>query len=359
MGWDFFRSHAGRRAGGGSPFPPPAGDAASEDTSGEEATGLDYETAQRGLSWQPLDARPGEVSREWPARPTRFVDGKDDGQTVAWLRSPEGYPVPVRLGQIGAVVMRNQKGRLVREWALVERVVAVNIDLFGWEEIEPLARALRAEGLRLLPTPLPYHEGVPYTTFECEPMRKAAQNRALTEMIRLEKQAVRRDSETPTLLDGRLAPRYPAFGQTDPVIGLIKTHNKPYLQTRQQWEVLYDLRPGQRTPAFGLDCSVGGGTGLQVVTCYVRISDGSGGESLDSGIVRLELTRAYFEQILKKDWDALDRLAGLVTEYRCKDQTYGRAACSIHPIVRAEESLGSLLTSAEALVSRFYHRSRL
>jgi hypothetical protein len=255
--------------------------------------------------------------------------------------------------------MRNQQGRLAREWALVERVVAMNIDLFGWEEIEPLARALREEGLRLLPTPLPYYEGAPYVTFECEPMRKAAQNRSLTEMTRLEKQAVRRDLTTPTLLDGRLAPRYPAFGRTDPVVGLVKTHNKPYLQTRRQWEVLYDLAPRQRTPAFCLDCSVGGGTGLQVATCYVRISDGSGGESLDSGIVRLELTRAYFEQVLQKDWETLDRLAGLVTEYRCQDQTYGRAGCSIHPIVRAEESLGSLFTSAEALVSRFYHRSRL
>jgi hypothetical protein len=353
MGWDFFRSYGARRAAGGSPFSAPV---ESELAAGpeEEASPpeLDYELPES--DWRPLESRSGSESQDWPHRPVRFVDGKDEGRTVAWLLSNDGYPVPVRLAQIGAVVMRLEDGRLQREWCTVERVVAMNTDQFGWEEIESLARSLREHNLRLLPAPVPHREGYAFIPYECEPWRHAAQHRSLTEMTRLERQALRGGSATPTLLDGRLEPRYLGFGLTDPVVGLIKTHAVPYLKTRRQWEVLYNLRPGQRTPAFLVN-----GRKLRVVSCYVRLADDDGGEALDSGIVRLELTHPFFKDVLQEDWDGLDRLAGLMTHYRCRDESYGRAAVSIHPIVRAEESLGSLFATAESLINRFYHLTRL
>ncbi|MCW3097473.1 MAG: NurA domain superfamily [Chthonomonadaceae bacterium] len=353
MGWDFFQSNGGRRAGG-SAFPIPPHSEGQETDEETEASELDYETKERNISWGPINACPGTESRNWSYRPARFVDGKDAGQTVAWLRSPEGYPIPVRLGQIGAIVMRNEGGRLVREWYVAERVVAIHVQPFGWEEIEGLARALQQEGFRLLDAPQPYQEGRPNLTFECEPWRKSTQNRTLSEMTRLEQQAIAANLSCPTLVDGRLAPRKSSFGLNDPMVGLIKTHGKPYLQTRRQWEVLYDLGPGQRTPAFAIQTKE-----LRVVSFYVRLCDDRRGESLDSGIVRVELPAMYFEQTLGRDWECLDRFAGLMADYRCRDETYGRAAISIEPIVRAEESLGSLFAQSEALISKFYNRTQL
>src|SRR5205823_9895437 len=106
------QNNGGRRAGGSAfPIAPLPDEQETEEET--EASELEYETVARGMSWGPINTRPGMESRNWSHRPTRFVDGKDAGQTVAWLRSPEGYPIPVRLAQIGAIVMRNEDGRLV------------------------------------------------------------------------------------------------------------------------------------------------------------------------------------------------------------------------------------------------------
>jgi hypothetical protein len=173
-------------------------------------------------------------------------------------------------------------------------------------------------------------------------------------MVRLERQALGLDPETPTVVDGRLAQRQGAFDSADPVVGVIKTHAQAYLRSRSQWEALYDLAPSQRTPAFRIETEK-----LRVISFYVRLCGGDAGENLDSGIVRVELSQGYFTETLASSWDALDRLGGLMAYFRCRDNTYGRAAISLHPIVRAEESLGSLFASADMLVAQFYNRARL
>jgi len=49
----------------------------------------------------------------------------------------------------------------------------------------------------------------------------------------------------------------------------------------------------------------------------------------------------------------------LICEYRCRDQDYSRAPVSIHPIQRAEESLGSLFTQSDTITNRFYRLTSL
>src|SRR5579872_180798 len=153
MGLDFLSNYGARRAGDYSDPPElfttagNAGDDSAEEES-EEQIGLDYEVPR--ADWRPLDVPPSAPDAGWPLRPTRFVDGKDVGHTVAWLRSREGYPVPVRLAEIGGVVMRNVDGELRREFAKVERVVSMMTDPFPWDEVESFAMALQERGFRLL-----------------------------------------------------------------------------------------------------------------------------------------------------------------------------------------------------------------
>ena len=156
-----------------------------------------------------------------------------------------------------------------------------------------------------------------------------------------------------TLVDGRLEPRAGAFDRVhDPVIGLVKSHWRNYLHS-QVWRVFYGLLPGQRTPAFRIHAR-----NLDVVSWYVRL-EGGRGELPNWGVVRIEIAAPFFEQTLDTDWTFVDTVSRVVCDYRCRDDTYGRAPVSLAPIQRAEESLGALFTQADHLIARFYHLTNL
>ena len=55
----------------------------------------------------------------------------------------------------------------------------------------------------------------------------------------------------------------------------------------------------------------------------------------------------------------MDLLSATLYQYRCRRDDYGRAAVSLHPIVRAEESLGALLQPMNRVISQFYRLSGL
>jgi len=307
---------------------------------------LEYEyPAQK---WSTLPVHHTSIPAEWSLCPQRFIDGKDLGRTVAWLQTEEWYPIPVRLSEIGAVIIQNVEGRLRREWYTIERVVAMIIDPFPWYEIESFAIALQEENLRLLPCKKPQGR----LTYDFQEMRKATQNRTLDEMMRLEKRALVHTCDAPVLIDGRLESRYGGFDEMlTPVVGMIKGHHRDYLH-KEGWRVYYSLRCGERTPAFLLKQK-----NIDVVSWYVRI-DGTGGDLPNWGIVRLEIPAKFFEK-LDKDWDYINRLSYLVCEYRCRDKSYERASVSLYPIQRAEESLGSLFTGADKIIQHFYKLTQL
>lgn len=348
MSLDFLRNNGASRVTSETTQPDLLTDTVPQDPTPEEAINWSLETPAD--EWQPIDVNSADRGTGWPYRPERFVDGKDVGYTVAWLRSPEGYPVPVRLAQIGSVVMREVNGELRREFEKMERVVVMS-DLFPWDEIESFARALQANQFRLLLCSRP-DSGWSYLY---EPMRKATQNRSNDEMIELEKLAFGQDRRVPTLLDGRLAPR--ASIPTDnnsPVIGVVKTHSRNYLH-KQGWQVYYSLEPGQRTPVFRLESQK---WGLSVVSWYLRLT-GTGGAMPNWGVVRLEMPEGFFTETTSGPIDYINRISRLVYDYRCRDNQYTRAPVSLHPIQRAEESLGALFTEAETLISRFYRLTSL
>lgn len=350
MGLDFLISHGAHRVRNYDVQPFLLSDGQMLDDDAGELPGQDgWSREVPANDWTPRDVRSAIAPTDWPYRPIRFVDGKDVGRTVAWLQSREGYPVPVRLSEIGAVVMRNVNGKLRREFSTVERVVSLMIDLFPWDEGESFAIALHKHGFRLLPCQPP--EGG--SSYDFERMRKTTQNRSNDEMIRLERQALTRDLDVPTIVDGRLEPRAGAFDSAiTPVIGLIKTHSKNYLHP-QGWRVFYSLQPGQRTPAFELKSR-----NLDVISWYLRL-DGNNGELPNWGVVRLEIPKLFFCQQIGESWNFIDYLSQLVCTYRCRDQSYGRAAVSIMPIQEAEVSLGSQFTEADVLINHFYRLTNL
>lgn len=313
----------------------------------EQEVELSYEVPAE--QWCSIDISGTAIPSDWGFRPTRFIDGKDLGRTVAWLQTEEGFPIPVRLSEIGAIVIHNDAGHLRREWYIMERIVSMIVEPFPWDEVESFAAALQGEGFRLLQCQEPRGR----LSYDFQEMRKATQNRSMDEMMRLEKQALLRSSNTPVLIDGRLESRTSGFDELNtPVVGMIKGHQRNYLHP-QGWRAYYDLRPEQRTPAFLLKQR-----NIDVVSWYLRL-DGTSNDLPSWGIIRLEIPATFFSQKLGRDWSYINRLSRLICQYRCMDKSYQRASVSLYPIQRAEESLGALFTGAETIINRFYSLTQL
>lgn len=392
----FFQQYGGRRLDEGDPPVPAWGDTGGGASQPPE---VDIDVEEDGSRWAAKGTllHPNWRARDWAERPVRFVDGKDVGQTVACLNSPSGTIIPVRLSEVGSIVMSVRDGELRREFVAVERVVSMVASAFPWEEMESLAYQLSAHNFRLLAARPPGGE----LSDVIEDMRKAAQNRSLDEMEVLEELAVAQDPETPTVVDGRLERRSGGLNPEhhSPVFGVIKTHRKVYLHS-QGMRLLYRLALGERTPAFFIldsdeseepherEDAVQGNAARQepdasgasmradatpqatakettvrfpVVSWYVRLSGGEG-TTPDWGLVRVEASLKWFlargygsrERVHQSGSDFINQLSRTLYEYRCREANYARAAISLHPIVRAESSLGSLFSPGGMLRSRFY-----
>jgi hypothetical protein len=348
MSLDFITYYGGQRLEGSNPLPEKWGDIPDEEEEREE---VDLGIEIKPNAWNAITI---ETSNPWqpehfPESPVRFVDGSDFGQTIAWIRSPEGYPIPIRLSQVGGVVMMLVNGELRRECEIVDRVVSMPVECFPWHEIEGFAAALRQNGLRFLPaTP-----SSPEYLFDYQKTRRVVESRTREEMFTLEEAVLAQRTHVPTIVDGRLEPHSNGFHRaTSPVFGVIKTHYKNYLHSLGI-RLLYDLKAGQRTPSFLLQPE----KRLSVVSWYIKLSDGFG-LTPDWGYVRAEVSKEWFDT-QEKDWDFINRISHAIYAYRHRENSYRRAAVSLHPIVRAEESLSALFSPSNTLIQRFYRMTQI
>lgn len=346
MGLDFVKNYGGARLEGGSPLPDQINAPSNDEEEGQQIR-LDIEFSLGNWSAIQISNVDDWRPDEWDYSPIRFIDGKDVGQIIAWIRSSEGYPVPIRLAQVGGIAMRIVDGNIRREFFQTEKVVAMPADLFPADKVESFALALQEHGFRLLPTAQP-KDGYQEILVNYERLRGLDDQRTRFEMLNLEEAAIAQDACVPTVVDGALDMHAGGFDKdTSPVFGVIKRHYRNYLHIEGQL-MLYSLRAGERTPAFVI-------TRTQrppLLSWYVKIQSDVG-ITPDSGYVRVEVPYDWFlNQHL--DWDFSNRLSKVLLEYRCRQKSYSRADVSLHPIVRAEESLGSLFHPESSLYQRFY-----
>jgi hypothetical protein len=345
MSLDFFLHYGGRRLRRYLEQPPlDALPLDNVDESENTNVALDFELPAD--EWRPRSVANEAVDSS--ATPERFIDGCHYGQTVAWLRDAVGHPIPVRLAEIGGVCLQKDGRSLRRQFVHVQRIVCLIVDPFPWHEVEEFAASLAQIDLQLLPALPPMIETARQLTYDYSSMEQRTYTQAQVAMRILEELALEQDLATLSLVDGPLGRLEHARA-----IGVIKQHRKNYLGLHPKcWQVFYDLEPGQRTPSFRLASQ-----SSPMVSWYLKL-DGAHGAMPNWGIIRVEISRAHFEN-QGSDFGYLDRLSNALLHLRCRQNSYARAPVSMEPIVCAEESLKSLLTPPATLAQRFYHLTGL
>lgn len=359
----FFHRYSGVAVG-----PTPVQPTLAPDEEGEEETVPDLSVEVLPENWTGLPvektpAREGEF-------PTRFVDGSQNGQPVLCVKSPQGWPIPLVLSEVGAVAMKSVGRGFEREFQKVERVLSFVAEPFPWQEVEVFATALANKPelrLRVLPANMPDLKR--HSPFDYEVMRKQAYNRAQQEMTTLERFALATGSnDQPTLVDGPLNRVMGNPKESDPLrIGVTKSQAANYLHP-QGWRTLLSLRPdgekqaAQRTPIFHLSGTAKRGIErTPVATWYLKLA---GGPRLapNWGYVRVEVPWVQFVgrvDLRSKDFGFVDRLSRWLIDARCRTDSYARMPVSLEPIVRAEDALKPLFTPVPVLVNRLYRTAGL
>lgn len=308
-------------------------------------------------AWKPITV--SEQPAQGDEIPVRFIDGSHSGQPVLCIRSPQGWPIAMLLSEVGAVAMRSEGRRFIREFVALDRVLSFVADPFPWQEVENFALDLlnRPElKLRLLPANQP--DLKEHNPFDYEVMRQRARARAVNEMATLERLALAAGSPRPTLVDGPLA-RLMGIPEAEAplLVGIAKTQSADYLHDIG-WQTLLNLRVSQRTPVFKFRIIRGKeGGSLPVAAWYLKLAAGPQ-LAPNWGYVRVEVPWNQFEQ-RGCDFGFVNRLSRWIVDARCRAGSYARMPVSLEPIVRAEDALKPLFTPLSVLVNRLYRQAGL
>lgn len=345
----FLRDHAAAPVGDTPPRPVAPGE-----------TDAPAETIDPGVErppekWEPLLLAEAPAARgEYPER---FIDGCHSGRPVLCLRSPQGYPVPLILAEVGAVALELNGRQFDRTFRAVERVLGFVADPFPWAEVEAFAGALANHpGLRVRVVPARMPDADKASPFDYEAMRTQARNRLQQEMLNLERVALDAAPAAPTLIDGQLGGRIgaTAAAKRPLLVGVVKSFTPPRLPDACA-RVLVDLPPAHRTPYFR-DARP---SDVPLACWFLRLA---GGPELapNWGVVRVDIPWAHLDRHPAHDRSAfVGRLSRWLVDARCRASSYARMPVSLDPIVRAEDALKPLLTPLPVLVNRLYRQAGL
>jgi hypothetical protein len=346
MSLSFLEKFRARRVGG-TAVPDlfgPVGDTADDEDNTNTVIRRNYECLEE--NWQAQDIAL-LCPRDWTWRPRRFVDGRDMGRPVAWLEDPEGFPVPLRLAQVGAAVMQaepqpNGASRLTVEWREVMSVVALATDAFPWRDIEAFAAVLQAKGYRLVMV-----DRAMDLEARCDfyGLATSARVHTMRTMSALEKQMLAAANGVPTVADGLLDQKILKGWQDQPWTGVIKTHTKIPLHALGM-QVLARLQPYQRTPVYERILP-----DIPYLTWYLRLGPNQGDPQ--QRVVRIEICRDFFENVVHKDFGYVDLLSRYLCDCRTRDRSYKRNAITLYPIQRTEDVIRAVFYGQEALENRF------
>jgi hypothetical protein len=313
-------------------------EADEEDDSEANKRDFDFEMPQH--SWRALP--PAEAP--WDA-PVRFVDGSIVSRTVGVITVAYRRR-PLIAATISAAALELD-GRSLRRPAGARRlkVFCLNSNGIDGGDLQETHERLRELGVEL-------HTSEAEQTADFDTLRRSTRSIAMSVMEEAERSVMRDAEDTPTLVDGLLERRLAEGRQDVPVVGLVKRQIATYLPPGLQ-ELVYSLKPGERSPAFVLRVMGPKRAEIEIVNCYLRLSSPPGAAP-SYGIVRLTAPLQYVQSHhIGEDMSLyLSGLAGYIYTLRHRDYAYARAGISIEPIVRVEEHLHALRPDVESLVQK-------
>lgn len=320
----------------------PLADLSSWEDEDEVATRIQRLAYERSPDeWRaiPCEGRPTEP-------PTRFIDGSVFSRTVAAV-VVDGRPRPAVLACVGALALELEGCRLVRpaESVRVETVLCLLSNGISPEGLTHLADGLSGLGFDLVTS----HTSELAADFDT--LRRRTWDLAKRRMEDAERSVLFDEPGTPTVIDGLLERRLvTATSQRMPAIGLVKRQVRHYLP-ESHLPLIYDLFPGERTPAFLLETEH-----ASIISWYLRIAD-SGVAAPGYGVVRVAVPRQYLEERFP-DHGArstqMSALSAYLRGFRHREYSYVRVGVSLEPIVRVEDELRALLPDIRAAAARLH-----
>lgn len=320
------------RAVDDAPFSPlPLADQAlaeDEDALGARVQKLSYEAPTSQWCAIPCHGEPSEP-------PRRFIDGSVFSRTVAVLTVRERRR-PAVLACVGALALQLEGGVLRRsaESLRVETGLCLISNDIPPEDLGALSEALESLGMRLVTS----ETNDPTGDFDV--LRRRSWDLAKGRMEDLERAVLFDQPETPAVVDGLLERRLVTIAsQSLPAFGVVKRQMRRYLP-EPQLNLLYDLRPGERTPAFLLRTEH-----AWIVSWYLQLS-AADRLAPGSGVVRLTAPQEYLERRFparEARWAELSAISNWMRGLRHRQASYPRAGVSLEPIVRVEDELHALL----------------
>lgn len=302
---------------------------------------MSYETTLD--DWGPIDSF-GEPS----FKPTRFIDGSVFSRTVAVI-TVGGRRRPVILACLGALALSLQGRHLIRkpEEVRCETVLCLMANGIPVVDRSALAGALDEIGIQLITS------DSDDANIDFETLRRRTWDLAGHRMEDCERSVLFEDEDQATAVDGLLERRLVTVAsQVMPVIGVVKKQMRRYLP-ESHTDLLYDLRPAQRTPSFLLETEH-----AHVVSWYLRLSD-LNTMAPGHGIVRITAPQEFLEGAFPRPeerWREISALSTWLFSLRHREASYKRMGISLEPIVRVEDELHALLPEI-GLMTATLHRA--
>lgn len=288
--------------------------------------------------------------------PRRFVDGTIVARTVGALTDAQGRERPLLMAIVGAAALELEDRNLVRRPHDYEMDTVLAIIAKGMrrDDLDLIAGEMTLLGVRILELPARSLS----TDFELA--RTHTFDGARDEMLEAERRLVVSCLDRSTLVDGLLEDRLEGLDSWDvPVVGVVKRLLRIRNHLHQAgMNLVYSLKPGERTPAIVLQTHPRPYTFRSVLSWFLRLH---GGDDVAPswGVVRVSLPLEYFEGSLGGDFETISRLSGWLYALRCRDRSYQRMPVSLEPIVRVEEHMRALRPSLDAAIGRFQAAAQL
>ena len=301
---------------------------------------LDYEISVE--NWKSIPTLPSQAND--PRLPRTFVDGALNSVEIAGsVQDSMGYARSIRAGQlgVGAINLDTPDSSTI----LCSYLMAVTTMGYTASQLTPLKNDLQNHPREFSLITWEATSDAYFKTLEDQEIavrdfvtvRGRLRRRVTDVMLEHERDLVRHIS-LPIYADGRYVNHSP-LDNKQLVIGVIKSMRRRYLDL-PRLQVLYNLKPGERTPAFEMQSHK-----LKVISFYARISSTVGGAT--NGIVRVEVGKNHFESYQHQDWTLLNAITAHMTQLRTKDSTYTRAAVTLEPIQVIEQRMQRLFHPIE------------